>query len=659
MGLDGTGSVEAQLVALFEAHAPPRLRRYLLLCASDSVLPQQIEVRPAARPRAPSAPFSQIEIVTLKENLTKGKYVYRECEARLTVPSRTIALRLGLLPSTEHCSLTTDHCSFWQWCRAERLWSGPLAEAWRIGGHLVPYTTDAKGKWDNKGLLTLGKQIAAHCGDALHGDLFLIVWKTGCIQATAHFKAGYFHYWPKPIPAFPVIWIGGEFGVPPSGGICPQPPQGGTSNVSKDGLLLQPWTDLRVLANKTKDNQFVYLDPGTPDVLPAGVSRSYRFTLGGDVARYQISASWYRQCGVIETDHCGPAAEMASRSTALIREHTEREGFDAGRAWRYLRRDLRTGQPEEDGPEWEGNLAQAMFTLAYQSGESPADYWDLYLHHAYHAADIAVYHGSWMARLECSATFTSPLPKFRFGGILAGYLETGDPYLLEIARSLAGVYMAMEWAHQPRECMGRDAYPLTSILSLWDYTAEPLYLDFARQTALRLLATQHDDDGFSGQAGAGVLGGTSCLPAKESIGFGSGLLAPIALLEWATRDNRWPGDFLPRLRKWAGLMLRVQPADGIWLNAGSTGQPYPLIGSAALFSLARAGKLLRDPRCAVSVRRFLDTMNARRDCVSGTHAFLSAQYAHVADAAAPVGSGPFGARHHPPRPPSELVKDRI
>ena len=78
-------------------------------------------------------------------------------------------------------------------------------------------------------------------------------------------------------------------------------------------------------------------------------------------------------------------------------------------------------------------------------GESPDQHWETYLDHAYHAADIAVYHGTWMGRLECTAAFSAPLPKFRFTGLLAAYLETGDPYLLEISRSLAGAPAARCW----------------------------------------------------------------------------------------------------------------------------------------------------------------------------------------------------------------------
>lgn len=649
--------IRSQAVPLFEPRLRPRLRRFLLLCEEPGGLPRELKVVPE-KPPAPGVPFSQVGLRTLKECLEIGKYVYREQEAVIRLAGREVSLRLGLLPSDRQSAIDNPRFSWWQWCGAERLWAGPVAEAWRIGGHLVPYTTATPGCWNHQGLQQMSERIARDCGNVLHGDLYVIAWKSGAIQVTAHFKAGYFHHWPKPIPGFPLVWVGGlaenATGKIGTGSLCfglrgdalDFSPSSlvftkgheGTLETVDGGMLIQPWHNLRVLAHKSKENVLTYLPPGEAETVPEGVSRSLGFVIGlggagSAVARACVPPSWYRACGVIETDRPGPAARMAVRSVALIKEHTQKGGFDTGRVWRYLRRDLRLKRPEEDGAEWDGNLAQGLFNFAYQLGEDPAEYWELYLHHAYHAADVAVYHGSWMERLECASVMTAPLPKARFGAFVSGYLETGDPYLLEVARSVAGVYMAMEWAHQPRFCVGRDAYPLTCLMALWDYTAEPLYLDFARQTATRLLATQLPDGGFAGQAGAGAMSGTSCLSGPESISFGSGLLAPLALLEWAIRDHRWPSDFRERLRNWADLMLRLQPADGIWLNGGSKGTPYTLIGAAALFSMVKAREILEEPRYVEAVRRYLATMNANRDCVHGTHAFLSAQYAHVADAA--------------------------
>jgi hypothetical protein len=119
----------------------------------------------------------------------------------------------------------------------------------------------------------------------------------------------------------------------------------------------------------------------------------------------------------------------------------------------------------------------------------------------------------------------------------------------------------------------------------------------------------------------------------RDIHFGSGILSPIALLEWATRDARWPEDFLPRLRKWADLMVALQKEDGHWYVEGKSDEPYTLTGSGTVYSLVKAGELLKDAKYLEPVRKYLKAMNEKGNVVLGTHAFLSVGYAHVGDGA--------------------------
>ncbi len=639
--------VKSQVVSLFDPNAQPRLRRYLLLTEAEGELPQTLEIQAKERPLDSSTPpakgFSSVEVKTLRENLDRKacSYVWRECEARISVAGKEIGLRMGLLPNV-HAGDKLNEYSWWQWSRAERVWSGELAEAWRIGGHLVPYTIDAPGMWKSSDLGVLGNELNELCGDILHGDVYIVIWRSGVIQLNAHFKSAYFHTWPKEIPAFPVIYLGGLDESAIDFSPC-HLMLDGSQRVRKleDAIVVQPWTDLKFLANRDREKKLHYLPPEKDDVFPAGVSRAVWFNIGlggadTRIARYQVPAAWYHQTGLLETSHAGPGAQMAARNVEAIKECTQLGGIDTGRVWRYLMRSEKLKRIEEDGAEWEGNLAQGMFMLAYQREESPEN-WEIYLHHAYHAADVSVYHGAWMGRLECTAAMSAPLPKFRFGGFLYAYLETGDPYLLEVARAVAGVFMAMEWALEPRIAIGRDAYPLTCMMSLWDYTADQLYLDFAKQMATRLLSTQQPDGGFSGQAGAGVLTGVSCRPGVRDIHFGCGILSPFAFLEWAIRDKRWPDDFIEHVRRWADLMLAQQKPDGHWYVEGKSNEPYHLTGSGTMFTLVKAGEILKDPKCLDAVRRYLTAMNQKKAYVLGTHSFLSCQYAHVADAALEAG----------------------
>lgn len=647
----------SQAVPLFETAKGARRKRWLLLTESTGALPKEIEVRPGNPHGVTPENFSSVEIKVLCESVDKKQYVYRECEAVVRhISGREVGIRMGLRPSG------VQQLSWWQWVRAERLWQGPVAEAWRIGGHMVPYSVAEEGLRRNvQGHHHEAQNIAKYCGDSLHGDVYLVIWKSGVLQATAHFNSSYFHHWPKPIRARPVLHLRGlhlddaptearieenhlSFGKSDSlsfSGCASQFTSEHPGGLTRHGreVTITPWQDLRVLASKDLENQLHYLEPEDPEIWPPGVSRSFWFSLGLDgispeVARYQVPTDWYMRCGEIESGESGPAAQMAGRTVDMIRHYTHRGGMDTGRLWRYLRRDQRENRPYQDGPEWDATAASGLFLFSYQTGECPSEVWEENLQHAYHAADISIYHGSWMPRLECSAELTAPISKYRIGGIVHAYLETGDPYLLEMARSMAGVFMAAEWANEPRHYIGRDVYPVAGLMTLWDYSADTLYLDFAHQAIRRLVATQNDDGGFSGQGGVGVYSGSACTQAAEDIGFACGLLSPLAIVEWAIRDQ---GRAMPvvrdALRRWLDLMLRLQPEDGIWLSHGSKGEPYALICAAAMGSVVHAGRLLGDPRHTESIRRMLDSMNASNLHVAGTHSFLPGLYAHVADSA--------------------------
>jgi|GEM_PF-5815937 len=652
--------VPAQTVALFKPSLKPKRRRFLVLAECNDVLPDQLAIESGtniATLYTSRDPLSDVQVEVTNQRTVKGSYVYQECQANLRLAGRTIGIRMGLRPNSKPDGADPSSYAWWQWCAAERIWSGPIAEAWRIGGHLAPYTVETEGHFTKNGLDELGRRILETTGDILHGEMYVIAWRSGAVQITAHFRSGYFHNFPKPIPAFPVIQISNLNGLFEPGEIqeAPTATDGGAGDVIdltassqvfsrehpgrleqiKNAVVVQPWTDLRVLAAKNKENQFVYLDPAKSDIIPAGVSRSFRFNLGigtdPHVARYQVPPDWYCQCNVIETDAPGPAAEVAIRSRDLIEKYTQYGGFDTGRTWRYLRRDLRSGKPEEDGAEWDGDLAHGAFTLAYQLDDTPSRAWETYLHYAYHAADIGCYHGAWLGRLEIASSLTAPLPKFRVGGLVSGYLETGDPYLLEIARALTHQHMAMDWALQPRARIGRDAYPLHGILHLWDHSAEPHLLEHAETMTRRLLATQIPDGGFDSQAGAGVFTGTSCLTNPQSIGFGSGLLSPIAIVALLDREQSDDSSIIEQMAQWIRLMLKLELPEGGWTGPGKT-QRYPLIGSAALFTMTRLGQKLCDKRAINAVHRFVEAMNRDQSCVAGTHAFTSLLFAHIADA---------------------------
>ncbi len=628
---------------------------------SETGLPEKFLISKGSA-MAPQPHTLDIAWHTLAEQLDREHYIYREQEARVSDGKRSLGLRLGwMLPGTSGDS--PNDFTWWQWCAAEPAWSGPVAEAWRLGGHLATYSRETKGgfpKQDGSNLLDLGKRIVEEQGDILHADIWLVWWRCGLVQIRAHFKTTYFHVAPRPLHGFPVIAIGAEERLPDSGkfadGDLVFPLGAGHVSLGPSALMfengavgrwfrpesgvavLRPWEDLRVLANKDRINTMHYLPPASPDVMPEGVSRTFSLNISfdntsPDVGRYAVPASWYQQCGVVASDVIGSATRIAKRGANLLRAHTQRGGFDTGCVWRYMRRDLRSGVPQEDGAEWDGDTAAGLWTLAYQTGENPGENWPLYEAIAVHAADVAVHHGHSLQRLENSIAFTAPLPKFRFRGILTAYLETGDPYLLDVAQALAGSYMAINSANLPRSAIGRDAWPVTSLLDLHDYSDDSIYLRAARRCIANLLLSQESDGGFSGQAGAGRISGIAAVPATGSIGFGSGLLAPIAIFEWERRDpeNR-PPDFGQRIKLWADLMHRRLEPEGFWSQNPDSPSPYPLISTGAFFSLPQAALFSASSQPIKDLAKAIDYLEDRALCVDGTHAFLGCLYSHFAEA---------------------------
>jgi hypothetical protein len=565
---------------------------------------------------------------------------------------REIGLRLGLE--------LEDGYSWWQWTRAELLWHGPVADAWRIGGHIVTHTVAATPTLPEA--WTSCEAIARLAGRQIAADVYLVVFHSGLVQITAHFKNNHYIVPAEDVPGLPVIQItglagsfaetvldgsqlvldgsGGDFvDLEPCADLFDSGHPGLVHPVDGGGILLRPFDRVEIVAHKTKTNELVYL--GKPDQrgLPAGVSRSITLDvhLSGHRARpvrLRVPSVWYAHCGVLngitngpcEEPHLGLAHDWAARSRDAIYENTARGGFDTGRVWRYLRRDLRSGEAQLDDAEWEGGTTQALLIDSYVRPE--AAHWHLIRHQLYHFADIAVHHGHMMVRCHGYNTMHAPLPGHRVGALVLGYAETGDPYLLETARAVADTWMWRETTNEPRHAMGRDAYPLAGVMTLYDYTGDERYLDFGRQLVTRLLATQTPGGGFTGQGGVGLLGGRGNVGGDKDISFGNGLLAPIGLFEWALRDQRHPPKFREQMTRWYELVLSMQQADGGWPQGSKEGNPsYPLIAAGLLFTFSAYHRLWNDARGLRALRRYLECALARGEFLLGTHSFLAVLYA--------------------------------
>jgi hypothetical protein len=196
----------------------------------------------------------------------------------------------------------------------------------------------------------------------------------------------------------------------------------------------------------------------------------------------------------------------------------------------------------------DGNECRSLYRRAYFDTDGAL--YDLATRNAYFTADLAVnhahdfihYHGDTAEWRIFSLIYQ------RFSGIEFGYLETGDPHLLETAEAVARNYMSQHLQNWPRRGIGRDADPLAGFLVLWDYTGKEEYFDFARTMSGHIASTIDEEGGWLSGSGVGPLMG--CNADSGSPWNGGHLLH--GLVEYAMRDP----DAAPEVLAAGGRALR-------------------------------------------------------------------------------------------------------
>jgi len=148
-------------------------------------------------------------------------------------------------------------------------------------------------------------------------------------------------------------------------------------------------------------------------------------------------------------------------------------------------------------PGWEGEAPQAQFVAAYLTGES-VDY-NLALRSAYHMADVAIDKTIFAVRMHGYGPPAQSLPMQRTLGLVAAYMETGDPYLLDTARSVTESAYWWDRHNWPRRSFGRDAAYICGLVYLYRYLGDPHYLDKAQEALHRVAVCQLPDGSFADQ----------------------------------------------------------------------------------------------------------------------------------------------------------------
>ena len=170
------------------------------------------------------------------------------------------------------------------------------------------------------------------------------------------------------------------------------------------------------------------------------MSRSLRFTLSLNPARspkvvhYQAPAWWYGLCEEFSPAPLLPVKNAYDKvlkyEQQWIRLTINRGGYEDGSEARGSS-SKQTTRPE---PGWEGEMPRRHVPGRVLTGE--AIDLDLALRCAYCFTDIYIDHAEKLVRMHGQAPPAMALPMNRIHACLYAYLETGDPYLRDIAEAV-------------------------------------------------------------------------------------------------------------------------------------------------------------------------------------------------------------------------------
>lgn len=500
-----------------------RPRRTLLYCFSDEPLPAAVTLSTAKTGRGKfRGPAPELRILDRKatgwifherDEVVFGWKGGRKSGRKV----REFGLRVGVQ--------YRDEFHWWEWVRIEPLWSGPVCAAWRIGGVVdVKPETDA----EYEAMADMLQSPGLHNQHWIQGEAYVVCFANGVIRMTCrHVNNHRFDEGREQHDMAPVIGLSvrglGELSEQLDGSklkfdlnglkldLAEAAPLVSAAHpgslATRDGVLIyQPYEGIEIEGDRhhraTEDG---FLVKAEQKRMPKGIARTVRFDLSmgsceAEVARYAAPAWWYAMAGDLWPDESLPVhdetdARIDATADNGCVDHSGR--FDEGVL----------------GSAWEGESAYAEMLHFYRTGKKR--FYNYALRDAYHVADIAFDHSTETTRMhDYPLDGSTAPPLFRMVGPLFGYLETGDPYLLECAESGATHYYWMDRHNWPRRGYGRDAASLRSLIFLWDYTGKEDYMTMAREALGRLIQCQLPDGSYHDQGGGTGIHSTGQLVIK-------------------------------------------------------------------------------------------------------------------------------------------------
>ena len=242
--------------------------------------------------------------------------------------------------------------------------------------------------------------------------------------------------------------------------------------------------------------------------------------------------------------------ELSTLCRDVFLRNVAKEGICRGGVYRYM------DQHPQGRYEFsmDGNEAAFLWRGAYLCGD-PELYqlaWDA----SRFIGDVALdhyyfnihYHG------DNSEWKVFSLIYLRFAGMIYNYLESGDPWYLEMSRAVADRWITVNRQNQPRRNMGRDTEPVEGILMLYDLTGDDHYFQSAWEIASDVRRSLDENHYWRSGFGVGPYWGVNAL--NGTAWNGSHLFAGISEFVLRATPETCP-DYDDLLKCSCGLARRI------------------------------------------------------------------------------------------------------
>jgi len=420
---------------------------------------------------------------------------------------RQLGIRMGI-------ELEDGGFHWWEFLQVEQLWSGPVCTAIRAAGY-VGVTEVCEDEMFDPGRYNAGYWLHRH--NWLHAEVYAQIFANGLVKVTARHINNRFFDQGRDLEGFvPVIaFNAGDATLDDTAldGTCTDFALGEVQlDIERNADLISSEHPGRIRSEggltifQPYEGVEWLLGDGEPAErwnvkaeerrMWKGMGRSVGFDLSFAPApirtrRYLPPYGWQGYAGALWPDTVLPARGPMEPTIDEILANTARYKLAEGS------KPFCSGRFFQSTAMLDGEFAHGMMRQAYRTGRR--DVYEAALHHAYAFADSGIDHADFTHQIIGMPRGSISLVLQRNIGMLAAYLETGDPYLLRMAESMADTAYAIDRSNWPRRSYGRDSAYIRSMTRLYDVTGQTFYLQRAGEACRRVTECQRPDGSFGDQ----------------------------------------------------------------------------------------------------------------------------------------------------------------